>query len=61
VEYLEYAEIQAVLAAVDRTTADGERDYTLLATLFNTGARVPGSRQSPGPGRSKTAGEGEVS
>ncbi len=40
VEYLEYTEIQAVLAAVDRTTADGERDYTLLATLFNTGARV---------------------
>jgi site-specific recombinase XerD len=40
VEYLEYAEIQAVLAAVNRTTADGERDYTLLATLFNTGARV---------------------
>ena len=40
VEYLAYAEIQAVLAAVDRTTADGERAYTLLATLFNTGARV---------------------
>jgi integrase/recombinase XerD len=40
VEYLEYAEIAAVLAAIDRNVADGERDYTLLTTLFNTGARV---------------------
>jgi integrase/recombinase XerD len=40
VEYLEYDEIQAVLATVDRTTADGRRDYALLATMFNTGARV---------------------
>lgn len=40
VEYLEYDEIQAVLAAVDRSTADGRRDYALLATMFNTGARV---------------------
>lgn len=40
VEYLEYEEIQAVLAAVDRTKVDGRRDYALLATMFNTGARV---------------------
>ena len=40
VQYLEADEIQAVLAAIDRTTADGRRDYALLATLFNTGARV---------------------
>jgi site-specific recombinase XerD len=40
IEYFEYDEIQAVLAAVDRTTADGRRDYTLLAAMFNTGARV---------------------
>lgn len=40
VEYFEYHEIQAVLASVDRTTADGRRDYALLATMFNTGARV---------------------
>jgi len=40
IEYLEYDEIQAVLAAVDRTTADGRRDYSLIATMFNTGARV---------------------
>ena len=39
-EYLEYDEIQAVLAAVDRFNKDGERDYVLLVTMFNTGARV---------------------
>jgi site-specific recombinase XerD len=40
IEYLEYDEIQAVLAAIERTTPDGRRDYALLATMFNTGARV---------------------
>jgi integrase/recombinase XerD len=40
VEYLDYGEIQAALATIDRTTPDGRRDYTLLATMFNTGARV---------------------
>ena len=40
IQYLEYDEIQAVLASVDRATADGRRDYALLATMFNTGARV---------------------
>lgn len=40
VEYLEYAEIQAVLDAADRSTPDGRRDYALLVTMFNTGARV---------------------
>lgn len=40
IEYLEYDEINAVLDAVDRSTPDGRRDYALLATLFNTGARV---------------------
>jgi integrase/recombinase XerD len=40
IEYLDYEEIQAVLATVDRTTADGRRDYALVATMFNTGARV---------------------
>jgi integrase/recombinase XerD len=39
-EYLEHHEIDRLLAAVDRTTPAGRRDYTLLATLFNTGARV---------------------
>ena len=40
IEYLEYDEIEAVLSTVDRTTGDGRRDYALLATMFNTGARV---------------------
>jgi integrase/recombinase XerD len=40
IEYLEYDEIQAVLGAVDRAQIDGRRDYALLATLYNTGARV---------------------
>lgn len=40
VEYLEYDEIKAVLAAIDRTSKDGQRDYALLITMFNTGARV---------------------
>ena len=32
--------IQAALLTIDRTTRDGRRDYALLATMFNTGARV---------------------
>lgn len=40
VHYLEHEEIQAVLATVNRGTADGRRDYVLLATMFNSGARV---------------------
>lgn len=40
IDYFEYDEIQAVLSAVDRSTVDGRRDYALLATMFNTGARV---------------------
>jgi integrase/recombinase XerD len=40
VEYLEFDEIHAVLTTIDRSTAAGRRDYALLATMFNTGARV---------------------
>lgn len=40
VEYLEYEELEAVLTTVDRQVFDGRRDYALLATMFNTGARV---------------------
>jgi integrase/recombinase XerD len=40
VEYLEYDEVKAVLESVDRTHEDGKRDYILLVTMFNTGARV---------------------
>jgi site-specific recombinase XerD len=40
VEYLETAEVRAMLNATDRRTPRGRRDHALLLTLFNTGARV---------------------
>ena len=40
VEYLEANEIAAILAAPDRSTCGGRRDFALLLTMFNTGARV---------------------
>jgi len=40
IDYLEREEIDAILKAIDRTTWQGTRDYALLATMFNTGARV---------------------
>jgi site-specific recombinase XerD len=39
-DYLEYDEIQEVLSVIDRSKPKGRRDYALLATMFNTGARV---------------------
>jgi integrase/recombinase XerD len=63
VEYLEYEEIEAVLSAIDQETLDGRRDYALVATMFNTGARVQeildlGARASVV--RSKAANGGQV-
>ena len=40
IDYLERPEIDSILKAIDRTTPKGSRDYALLATMFNTGARV---------------------
>ncbi len=40
VEYLEADEVRAMLDSTDRTTPPGRRNYALLLTLFNTGARV---------------------
>jgi site-specific recombinase XerD len=40
VEYLETAEVEALLAGIDRSTPSGQRDYALFALMFNTGARV---------------------
>jgi site-specific recombinase XerD len=40
IDYLEYEEIDSVLKAINRNTPAGTRDYALLATMFNTGARV---------------------
>lgn len=38
--YLTREQIAAILAAPDRTTRSGHRDAVLLATAYNTGARV---------------------
>src|SRR5947209_15616128 len=40
VTYLEKAEMDALLAAPDLTTAQGRRDHALLLFLYNTGARA---------------------
>lgn len=40
IDYLERAEMDAVLAHVERHTRQGRRDYALLAFLYNSGARV---------------------
>jgi site-specific recombinase XerD len=40
IEYLERAEIEALLNSIDRTSARGRRDYALFALMFNTAARV---------------------
>lgn len=40
IDYLEREEIDVIFKAIDRTTPQGTRDYALLATMFNTGARV---------------------
>jgi len=40
IDYLEYDEIESILKAIDRTTEQGARDYALISTMFNTGARV---------------------
>jgi site-specific recombinase XerD len=38
--YLEQPEVEALLAQPDRSTAEGQRDHTLIAFLYNTGARI---------------------
>ncbi len=38
--YLTEAELAHLLAQVDRSTLTGERDYLLLALLYDTGARI---------------------
>lgn len=38
--YLEKDEIDAILAAPDRSTAQGQRDHRLLLFLYNSGARA---------------------
>jgi site-specific recombinase XerD len=38
--YLEDDEVAAILSTPDRATIEGQRDHTLLAFLYNTGARI---------------------
>ena len=40
ITYLDPEEVAAILAQPDRTTPLGQRDYALLALLYNTGARI---------------------
>lgn len=40
IDYLEKSEMDALLAAPDRRTAIGARDYALLLFLYNSGARA---------------------
>jgi site-specific recombinase XerD len=43
--YLEKPEMDALLAAPDRNSAQGRRDYVLLLFLYNTGARADEAAQ----------------
>ena len=38
--YLQEPELAHLLAQIDRSTPDGERDYLLVALLYDTGARI---------------------
>jgi site-specific recombinase XerD len=40
IEYLDRAELDALLKSINRSTELGRRDYALFAFMFNTGARV---------------------
>ena len=46
VPYLEKSEIDALLAAPDRGTPQGRRDYAMLLFLYNTGARASEAAQA---------------
>jgi integrase/recombinase XerD len=45
ITYLEQSEMEALLAAPDRRTPQGQRDYALLLFLYNTGARADEAAQ----------------
>ena len=40
VDYLEMAEVEALLGGINQGTPSGRRDYALFALMLNTGARV---------------------
>ncbi len=39
-EFLQREEVEAIIAAPDKTTFSGHRDFVMFMTLYNTGARV---------------------
>jgi len=45
ITYLEKSEMDALLAAPDRNSAQGRRDYAVLLFLYNTGARADEAAQ----------------
>jgi integrase/recombinase XerD len=45
IDYLEKSEMDALLAAPDRQTEQGQRDYAILLYLYNTGARATEAAQ----------------
>jgi len=45
ITYLEQSEMESLLAAPDRRTPQGQRDYALLLFLYNTGARADEAAQ----------------
>ena len=47
VSHLTVEQARRLLAQPDRSTRQGRRDATLLATLYDTGARVQNSPTSP--------------
>lgn len=63
--YLDEYEVAAILAEPDRSTLEGQRDHTLLAFLYNTGARIqealdvcPGSLRLEAPAQVRLVGKG---
>jgi integrase/recombinase XerD len=44
--YLEQGELEALLAAPDRATAQGRRDYAVLLFLYNSGSRADEAAQA---------------
>lgn len=63
--YLEADEVEAILRQPDQSKPEGQRDYTLLAFLYNTGARIqealdvtPGAVRFESPAQVELSGKG---
>jgi len=64
--YLEADEVEAILRQPDQSKAEGQRDYALLAFLYNTGARIqealdvtPGAIRFESPAQVELLGKGK--